>query len=52
MFFDEPRILMGLSKNSTRVIRVSAAEEETRFRALAKLDEKDMSVVQIEKVSV
>lgn len=37
MFFDEPRVLMGLSKNHTKVIRATAADEEMRYKAFAKM---------------
>lgn len=51
MFFEEPRICMGLNKNHTRVIRATAADEEARFKAFAKLDEKVAHIEEIEHVS-
>ncbi|KAK4615766.1 MFS-type transporter oryC [Fulvia fulva] len=49
MFFEEPRVCMGLSKNHTKVIRATAADEENRYKAFAKLDEKE-AVEKIEEV--
>ena len=50
MFFEEPRVCMGLSKNHTKVIRATAADEENRYKAFAKLDEKEAAVEKIEEV--
>lgn len=41
MFREAPRVCMGLNKNHTKVIHATAADEENRYKALAKLDEKD-----------
>ncbi|KAK4500079.1 hypothetical protein PRZ48_008265 [Zasmidium cellare] len=41
MFIDNPRVCMGLDKEHSKVIRATAADEENRYRAFAKLDEKD-----------
>ena len=49
MFFDEPRILMGLNKNHRKVIKYSREDEENRFRAFANLDEKRMSIAEVER---
>ncbi|KKY13147.1 putative sugar transporter stl1 [Diplodia seriata] len=36
MFFDEPRLCMGLSENHRRVVRSSAADEEERYAKFAR----------------
>ena len=41
MFFDEPRILMGLNPNHRKVIKASKRDEEERFKAIAKLEGTD-----------
>ena len=41
MFFDEPRLCMGLNPNHRRVIKYSRADEENRYAAFAELDEKE-----------
>ena len=38
MFYDEPRIMMGLNPNHRKVIKASKEDEENRFKAIAKLD--------------
>lgn len=48
MFYDEPRILMGLNPNHRRVIKASKEDEENRFKAIAKLDERSGSVAEID----
>ena len=45
MFFDEPRICMGLNPNHTRVIHQTKADEEQRFRGIT---EKRHSVAEVE----
>ena len=45
MFFDEPRICMGLNPHHTRVIHQSKADEEQRFRGIT---EKRLSISEIE----
>lgn len=49
MFFDEPRVCMGLNKNHTRVINKEMYDEERRL-SIAR-DEKKMDVEQISVVS-
>ena len=39
MFFDEPRLLMGLNPNHRKVIKYSREDEEGRYAAFAKLGE-------------
>ncbi|KAK5123953.1 hypothetical protein LTR85_002150 [Meristemomyces frigidus] len=52
MFFEEPRVLMGLNKNHTKVIKATREDEENRHRAFAKLDhEKAMHVEVLETAS-
>lgn len=48
MFFEEPRILMGLNPNHRRVIKASKEDEADRFKALAKLGERSGSVAEID----
>ncbi|GME36062.1 putative sugar transporter stl1 protein [Neofusicoccum parvum] len=45
MFFDEPRICMGLNPNHRRVIRSTAADEEQRYKQFAHLHEKGTAEV-------
>jgi len=52
MFYNEPRACMGLNKNHTTVIRSTAADEESRYKAFAKIAEKDAGVNEIEKASM
>ncbi|OQN97596.1 hypothetical protein B0A48_16460 [Cryoendolithus antarcticus] len=40
MFYNKPRVLMGLNQENTRVIRTTAADEENRFKAFAVMGEK------------
>lgn len=35
MFFEEPRVLMGLNPKNRKVLRVTAADEEARYQAYA-----------------
>ncbi|KAK4898820.1 hypothetical protein LTR27_003551 [Elasticomyces elasticus] len=51
MFYEEPRILMGLNPNATRVIRMTQEDEENRFKAFAKLDEKVERFEEVETAS-
>ncbi|KAF4304147.1 putative sugar transporter stl1 protein [Botryosphaeria dothidea] len=51
MFFDEPRICMGLNPNHRRVIRSTAADEEQRYKQFAHLHEKTTAVEVSEHVS-
>ncbi|KAK7724835.1 hypothetical protein SLS57_004106 [Botryosphaeria dothidea] len=44
MFFDEPRICMGLNPNHRRVIRSTAADEEQRYKQFAHFHEKTTAV--------
>ncbi|KIW23726.1 uncharacterized protein PV07_11904 [Cladophialophora immunda] len=48
MFFDEPRICMGLNKNHTQVIRKTAVQEEIRFRELAQAEQKVITTSHVE----
>jgi hypothetical protein len=48
MFFDEPRVLMGLNKNHTRVIKATKQDEENRYKAFAKLEEKGAHIETVE----
>ena len=50
MFFENPRVLMGLDKRNTEVIKASKEDEENRYRAFAKGDEKSFEQVSIEQV--
>jgi hypothetical protein len=49
MFYDEPRLCMGLNPNHRKVIKYSRADEESRYAAFANLDEKRGSIVEIER---
>ena len=49
MFYDEPRILMGLNPNHTKVIKYSRADEESRYAAFANIDEKRQSIAEVER---
>ncbi|KAI7147506.1 general substrate transporter [Hortaea werneckii] len=40
MFFEKPRVFMGLEASHTRVIKASREDEENRYKAFANLDEK------------
>jgi hypothetical protein len=46
MFFDNPRICMGLDEKNTRVVRQSRADEEQRFRGIT---EKRASFSEVER---
>lgn len=48
MFYDEPRILMGLNPKHRAVIKASKEDEENRFKAIAKLGERSGSVADID----
>lgn len=50
MFFNEPRLLMGLNPENRRVIRGSKTDEEQRYRNFAHASEKE-EVVMSERVS-
>ena len=41
MFFDEPRLCMGLNPNHRKVIKYSREDEENRYAAFADLNEKE-----------
>lgn len=43
MFFDEPRVLMGLNPNHRAVMRTTAADAEARFEAYASAHEKQIN---------
>ena len=47
MFYDEPRILMGLNPNHRKVIKHSREDEEMRYKAFADADRK-MSIAEID----
>nr|OQO15940.1 hypothetical protein B0A51_15269 [Rachicladosporium sp. CCFEE 5018] len=51
MFHSRPRVLMGLDKESTKVIRTTAADEENRFKAFAAMGEKG-GVEEVEEKSL
>ncbi|KAK5721450.1 hypothetical protein LTR17_014570 [Elasticomyces elasticus] len=51
MFYEEPRILMGLNPNAARVIRMTQEDEENRFKAFAKLDQKAERFEEVETAS-
>lgn len=49
MFYDEPRLMMGLNPNHRRVIKASREDEENRFKAIAKLDpERKGSIAEVD----
>ncbi|KAL1595662.1 hypothetical protein SLS60_009351 [Paraconiothyrium brasiliense] len=50
LFFDEPRLLMGLNPENRRVVRGSKTDEEQRYRNFAHSNEKE-KVVMSERVS-
>jgi hypothetical protein len=51
MFYDSPRLCMGLDKNHSQVIRSSREDVEMKHKAFSKVDEKDdISVDQLEDV--
>lgn len=52
MFFDEPRLCMGLNPNHTRVIRNTKADEETRFQEYAVVAEKRASIVSMNATTI
>ncbi|KAF2857203.1 general substrate transporter [Piedraia hortae CBS 480.64] len=53
MFFEEPRVLMGLNKNHTRVIKKTKEDEEMRFKQFANLEgEKREFVEEVRRNSV
>ncbi|KAF2726191.1 sugar transporter STL1 [Polychaeton citri CBS 116435] len=45
LFMEKNKILLGLDKDATRVVRASKADEEARLRANAAMDEKRLSIV-------
>ena len=49
IFYDEPRILMGLNKSCRTVLKFSREDEEARFKAFADMDQRKMSVAEIER---
>lgn len=51
MFFEQPRILMGLNTKNTRVIHVTAEDEEMRHRAFAEMEKKGPTNQQVEESS-
>lgn len=52
MFFDEPRVCMGLNPSHTRVIRRTKADEETRFAEYAAVAQKRGSIVSMNTQTV
>ncbi|CAK1367713.1 Sugar transporter STL1 [Cercospora beticola] len=50
MFFENPRVLMGLDKKNTVVIKASRQDEEDRYRAFAKADEKEVARISVEQM--
>ncbi|KAF2763206.1 sugar transporter STL1 [Pseudovirgaria hyperparasitica] len=51
MFFENPRVCMGLNAENRTVIRSSRIDEETRAKAFAKLGQKEEEIVDLEKVA-
>ncbi|KAK3686461.1 hypothetical protein LTR37_019780 [Vermiconidia calcicola] len=49
MFMDEPRIMMGLNPNHTKVVKYSKEDEEKRFAAFADIKERKMSVSEMDR---
>lgn len=49
MFYDEPRILMGLNKNHTKVVKYSKQDEENRYAMFADADQRKGSIAEIER---
>lgn len=49
LFYEEPRVLMGLNPNATKVVKYSKADEESRFAALADLSDRKMSVADMDR---
>ena len=49
MFFDEPRLCMGLNPNHRRVIKYSKEDEAKRFAAFADLSERKMSIAEMDR---
>lgn len=47
MFFDEPRLCMGLNPNHRRVIRATAADEEERYSKFVRLHEVKEKAVEL-----
>jgi len=45
MFFEKPRLCMGLNKENRTVIRVSKTDEEARYRNFAHANEKQEAVM-------
>ncbi|XP_014561358.1 hypothetical protein COCVIDRAFT_33698 [Bipolaris victoriae FI3] len=50
MFFEKPRICMGLNKENRQVIRSTKSDEEQRYRSFAHMNEKQEAVM-VERVS-
>lgn len=50
MFFEKPRICMGLNKENRQVIRSTKSDEEQRYRNFAHMNEKQEAVM-VERVS-
>lgn len=44
MFYENPRICMGLNPENRRVVHASAADEEQRFRQFAHANEKEVAI--------
>jgi hypothetical protein len=50
MFYEQPRLCMGLNKENRRVVRASKSDEEERYRGLAHAGEKK-DVIMSERIS-
>ena len=49
MFYDEPRIMMGLNPNHRKVLKYSREEEESRYAAFADIQDRKMSVAEMDR---
>ncbi|CAN9191970.1 unnamed protein product [Alternaria alternata] len=50
MFYEQPRLCMGLNPENRRVVRASKSDEEKRFREFAHVSEKNQAVME-ERIS-
>lgn len=48
VFYDEPRLLMGLNKSCRTVVKYSKEDEESRYAAFADMNEKG-SIAEVER---
>ena len=49
MFYDEPRLCMGLNPNHRRVIKYSREDEEKRFAAFADAQDRKLSIAEMDR---